>query len=96
MELENRLGEFTINCCMGFMFSEVIELENGKLIYSDKIEDYFWNYIIGINVNSKSEFDDVWKTNRNYLLDRNRAPVFILLHLQIYYTIKIYYQTTWK
>jgi hypothetical protein len=78
MELVSRIEEFSINCCKGFMYSEVIDLENGKLIYSDKIEDYFWNYIIGINVDSKSEFDNVWKTNRKYLLDKNRKPVFYI------------------
>jgi N-acetylglutamate synthase-like GNAT family acetyltransferase len=78
MELVSKIEEFSINCCKGFMYSEVINLENGKLIYSDKIEDCFWNYIIGINVDSKFEFDHVWKANRKYLIDRNRAPVFYI------------------
>lgn len=78
MNLFEKLDEFNVNCNKNFMYSEIINLENGRLIYSNAIEDYYWNYITSIKVNSKEEFEKVWENDRKYLIDRNRIPALYI------------------
>lgn len=77
-ELINRVDEFTINCNKNFLISNIYNLDNGKFMYSDKIEDSFWNFICNINVNSKEEFEEVWNKNRKYMIDKNRIPALYI------------------
>lgn len=73
-----KLDEFTINCNKGLLVSDVISLENGKFVYSDVIEDNIWNFIADMNIKTKEEFEDVWKKNRKFMIDKNRIPAFYI------------------
>ncbi len=76
--LVQKLEDFTINCSKGFLVSDIINLNNCKFIYSNTIEDSFWNFITGINANTKEEFEKLWQKNRKYMLEKNRIPTLYI------------------
>ncbi len=77
-ELIRKLDNFTINCNLNFLISNIIDLENGKFVYSENIEDSFWNFISNINVESKEDFNKVWKINRQLMLNKERTPTLYI------------------
>lgn len=76
--LVDKLDNFTINCNKGFMVSDIINLNKCKLVYSSTIEDSYWNFLTGINANSKEEFNKVWQDNRKHMIERNRTPALYI------------------
>lgn len=78
LDMLKKIEDFNINCNKNFLLEDVVELKNGRMIYSNIIEDYYWNYIIGINAKDKEEFKKVWEENRQYMIEKNRQPVFYI------------------
>lgn len=64
---------------LNFLTDSLFNLENGKFVYSKTIEDSYWNYITDMKVKNKREFEDIWKINRKYMLDKNRVPSLYIL-----------------
>jgi hypothetical protein len=90
--LIRKLDDFNSNGQMGMYVSERIKLEKGELIFSNIIEDTYWNYISNLNVNSKDEFLKLWDKYRKVMLDRKRVPcINILPTSNIYDKVQEYF-----
>lgn len=72
--LIEKLEHFHFECQQGMYFSEYINLNNGIGLFSNIVEDNYFNYIARINVNSKEEFTQVWKDIRLLFVERHRNP----------------------
>lgn len=80
------LEQFHFQCQQGMYFSEYLEFPNYVAIFSDTVEDSYWNYIAWLRMNSKEEFIEVWKTARRLFLKRNRVPsVYISPSSSLFY-----------
>lgn len=79
VNLVRKLQDFNINGQMGMYLSGRMNLENGEFVYSDIIEDSYWNYINDINVDTKEEFIEVWEKCKKIMQERNRIPTLYVL-----------------
>jgi hypothetical protein len=77
--LIRKLDDFNSNGQIGMYVSERIKLEKGELIYSNVIEDTYWNYISNLDVESKEEFANLWDKYRKVMIEKNRVPCINVL-----------------
>ncbi len=54
-----KLHKFNCESNIGITVSEVKDLEKFKVVYSNLISDYWWNFIYSIKANNKEELDRV-------------------------------------
>lgn len=90
--LIKKLDEFNSNGQMGMYVSARMKLEKGELIFSNIIEDTYWNYINNLNVESKNEFQEIWDKYRKVMINRKRVPcINVLPTSNMYDKVKEYF-----
>ncbi len=59
ISLIEKLHKFNVESNIGITVSGMKELEKFKIIYSDLISDYWWNFIYSIRANNKEELEEI-------------------------------------
>ena len=59
IELIKKLNHFNIYANLGFQFDGIDNFEKYRIIYHNKIKDYWYNFITDIKANNKEEFDKI-------------------------------------
>ena len=75
------LVDFHFECNQGMYFSEYIKRQGYVLLFSDLVEDYYWNYVSHIT----RDLDEVLRESRLVFVDRKRS---LALYLTPYSEVK--------
>lgn len=65
-------------CQVGMYFSNIKQLNNGFIVYSDIVLDQSWNFWTGFNANTTEEFENAFCEVKKFFSLINRAPCFVI------------------
>ena len=68
------LEQFHFRCQQGMYFSEYLEFPKYVAVFSDTVEDSYWNYVAWLSPDSEQDFVLMWKDIRKLFVQRRRVP----------------------
>lgn len=78
-----KIENFHLCCQQGYYFNEKIQCENGIVLFSNYIEDSYWNFARIHNIPATHIFKQNWILIREMFIARNRIPALYIISKNI-------------
>ncbi len=87
------LSEFNFLAILGLNIDEYKQYENFKIVWSNRIEDEWYNYVTNIKCENRDEFDDIFQKSIDIFKLKERKLTFQVLPFMgnIYYEKEKYF-----
>lgn len=79
LELIKKLNNFNIYANLGFQFDGTDDFEEYRIVYHNKIKDYWYNFITDIKASFKEDFDKIILDASDKMKARNRDVIIAIL-----------------